>query len=145
MSVDALNGLAGDGLAAAVADLEAAPTFPAAYAARVRAAVRRLDPLPPTLDVAGALSLVAQEARIDVDAPLRTRRPGARQVKLVVKRFTGWYLKYLGDQVGDLGQAIVALGDALSGRVDDVAEEVDELRTRVARLEAEARERGEGS
>jgi len=131
---------AGDGLEEAVRELEAAPSFPAAYAARVRAAVRRLDPLPPTLDVPGALALVAQEARIDVDAPLRTRRRGAKAAKVVIKRLTAWYLTYLGDQVSDLGQAMVHLGEALAGKVDDVQEEVDELRDRVARLEAQSRD-----
>jgi hypothetical protein len=137
------NGPSPGPLETAVAELEAAPSFPAAYAARVRAAVRRLDPLPPTLDVAGALALVAQEARIDVDAPLRTRRRGARAAKVVVKRFTAWYLKYLGDQVGDLGQAMVHLGEALAERVDGVGGEVGDLRDRVARLEAQSLERGD--
>jgi hypothetical protein len=143
--IEQTNGQAGGGLEAAVAELEAAPSFPAAYAARVRAAVRRLDPLPATLDVPGALALVTQEARIDVDAPLRTRRQGAKAAKTVVKRLTAWYLKYLGDQVSDLGQAIVHLGEALAERVDGVKEEVDDLRDRVARLEADARERGDHS
>ena len=145
MRIEQGNGQAAGGLEAAVAALEAAPSFPAAYAARVRAAVRRLDPLPPTLDVAGALALVTQEARIDVDAPLRTRRRGARAAKVVIKRMTAWYLKYLGDQVSDLGQAMVHLGEALAERVDGVREEVDDLRDRVARLEAQSRERGDGS
>jgi len=92
------------------------------------------------LDVPGALALVAQEARIDVDAPLRTRRRGAKAAKVVIKRLTAWYLTYLGDQVSDLGQAMVHLGEALAGKVDDVQEEVDELRDRVARLEAQSRD-----
>jgi hypothetical protein len=130
-----------DGLAQAVQALEAAPSFPAAYADRVRAAVRRLAPFPPgPLAVPEALSLVAQEARIDVDAPLRTRRPGARTAKLVVKRLTAWYLQYLGNQVSDLGQAMVHLGEALSGRVDEVEGKVEELRRRVAKLESGDRE-----
>ena len=145
MRIEQGNGQAAGGLEAAVAALEAAPSVPAVYAARVRAAVRRLDPLPPTLDVAGALALVTQEARIDVDAPLRARRRGARAVKIVIKRMTAWYLTYLGDQVSDLGQAIVHLGEALAERVDGVREEVDDLRDRVARLEAQSRERGDGA
>jgi hypothetical protein len=142
VKVDEINDEAG-GLAGAVAELEASPSFPAAYAARVRTAVRRLDPLPATLDVPGALSLVTQEARIDVDAPLRTRRRGAKVAKIVVKRFTAWYLTYLGDQVSDLGQAMVHLGEALADRVEGVGKEVDDLRDRVAELEAEARKRGD--
>lgn len=133
----------GGGLEAAVAELEATPSFPAAYAARVRLAVRRLDPLPPTLDVEGALALVTQEARIDVDAPLRTRRRGAKAAKTVVKRCTAWYLKYVGDQVSDLGQAMVHLGEALADRVDGVKGEVDDLRDRVARLEEQAANKGD--
>jgi len=126
---------AGD-LEVAVADLEAAPSFPSAYAQRVRAAVRRLDPLPPVLDVPGALELVAQEARIDVDAPLRTRRRGARAAKIVVKRLTAWYLAYVGEQVTDLGQAMLRLGTALAGDLDGVRHDVDDLKARVERLEA---------
>ncbi len=134
-----MNGGAADDPDAAVRELEEAPSFPAAYAQRVRAAVRRLDPLPPVLDVPGALELVAQEARIDVDAPLRTRRRGARAAKVVVKRLTAWYLAYVGEQVSDLGQAMLRLGEALAGRVDDVRHDVDTLRERVERLERETR------
>ena len=137
-----------DELAAAARALEAGPAFPAAYAERVRSAVRRLDPLPSgPLDVPQALALVTEEARIDVDAPLRTRRRGARVAKLAVKRLTAWYLQYVGNQVGDLGQAVVHLGEALAARVEAVHAEVEDLRSsttgeieqlrrRVARLEA---------
>ena len=69
----------------------------------------------------------------------------ARAAKIVIKRMTAWYLKYLGDQVSDLGQAIVNLGEVLAERVDGVREEVDDLRDRVARLEAQSRERGDRS
>ena len=128
--------------------LQAAPSFPAAYAARVREAVRRLDPFPPTpMDVPQALALVAHQARIDVDAPLRTRRRGARAVKIAIKRATAWYLGYLADQVGDLGQSLVHLGVALAERVEAVqaqlaetsaatGAEIELLRARIAALEA---------
>ena len=147
-------GEAVDELVVAARALEAGPAFPAAYAERVRAAVRRLDPLPSgPLDVPRALALVTQEARIDVDAPIRTRRRGARVAKLAVKRLTAWYLQYVGNQVGDLGQAMVHLGEALAGRVDGVhaevedlrsstAGEIEELRRRLARLEAAASQAG---
>ena len=130
-----------DELVLAARALEAAPTFPVAYAARVRSAVRRLDPFPPgPLDVPQALALVSQEARIDVDAPLRSKRRGAKMVKLAVKRLTAWYLLYVGQQVGDLGQSMVHLGEALSGRLESVQTEVEELRRRVERLETEGGE-----
>jgi len=144
VSIEQMNGQAPDDLEAAVADLEAAPSFPAAYAQRVRAAVQRLDPLPPVLDVPGALELVAQEARIDVDAPLRTRRRGAKAAKILVKRLTAWYLAYVGEQVSDLGQAMLRLGEALAGRVDGVRRDVDDLKERVERLEGRAEEPPQG-
>jgi polyhydroxyalkanoate synthesis regulator phasin len=137
-----------DELVVAARALEAEPGFPTAYAERVRAAVRRLDPLPAgPLSVRQALALVTQEARIDVDAPLRTRRPGARVAKLAVKRVMAWYLQYVASQVSDLGQAMVHLGEAVSARLDGVqadldalrssaAGDVEELRRRVAALEA---------
>ena len=67
--------------------------------------------------------------------------------KLAVKRLTAWYLQYVGNQVGDLGQAVVHLGEALAARVEAVHAEVEDLRSsttgeieqlrrRVARLEA---------
>jgi hypothetical protein len=149
MAVDAAVTV-GD-LGAAVAEVEATPGFPAAYAARVREAVRRLDPFPPfPLDVPQALALVTQESRIDVDVPLRTRRPGAKLAKVAVKRITAFYLRYLADQVGDLGQALVHLGTALAVRVEGVEQELGDLRQstdmsltdlarRVAALEAARR------
>lgn len=137
-------------LGQAVEALRAAPSFPAAYAARVTEAVRRLDPFPPMpMDIPQALALVTQQARIDVDAPLRTRRRGAKAAKIAVKRATAWYLRYLADQVGDLGQALVHLGVALADRVEDVAAQLGEtraateaeielLRARITALEAVA-------
>jgi hypothetical protein len=121
--------------------LEAAPSFPAAYVARVRAAVRRLDPFPPVpLDVPQAIELVTQESRIDIDVPLRTRRRGAKVAKLVVKRMTAFSMRYMADQVGDLGQALVHLGTALAARVDEVESGVAEARGEgEARLAALAR------
>lgn len=118
-----------DDLERAVGELEAGPSFPAAYAARVREAVRRLDPFPPTpLGVPQALALVTHQARIDVDVPLRTRRRGARTAKIAIKRATAWYLRYLADQVGDLGQAMVHLGIALADRVEAVQVQLGETR-----------------
>ena len=141
-----------EGLDQAVVALEAMPSFPGPYAARVRAAVRRLDPLPPDpLNVSQALSKVSHQARIDVDAPLRSRRPGARVAKVAVKRATAWYLRYVADQVGDLGQAMVAMGVALAQRLEAVQAqmgdtraateaEIELLRARVAALEARVAE-----
>jgi hypothetical protein len=139
-----------DDLDQAVEELEAGPSFPAAYAARVREALRRLDPFPPTpLGVPQALALVTHQARIDVDVPLRTRRRGAKAAKIAIKRATAWYLRYLADQVGDLGQALVYLGVALADRVEAVQAQLGEtrvateaeielLRARIAALEAAA-------
>lgn len=143
-------------LPVALAALEASPDFPAAYVAKVRAAVRRLDPFPPVpLDVGQALELVTQESRIDIDVPLRTRRRGAKVAKVVVKRLTAFSMRYLADQVGDLGQALVHLGSALAARIEEVEIEAGEARAesdaavaalarRVAALEEAARPRPGG-
>lgn len=117
-------------LLAEVAAAEAAPGFPVAYAARVRAAARRLDPLPTgPMDLPQALDLVVHQSRIDVDVPLRSQRRTAKVAKVAIKRATAWYLRYLADQVGDLGQSLVQLGTALARRVDTVAAEVAEERS----------------
>ena len=129
-----------------VAAAEAETGFPVAYAERARAAARRLDPLPPgPMAIPQALDLVAHQARIDVDVPLRSQRPSAKAAKVAVKRVTAWYLRYLADQVGDLGQALVHLGTSLAARVDEVAAgtatqqaQLDDLTRRVAALEATA-------
>lgn len=123
------------GLEDEVQALAAQPSFPAAYVARVRAAVRRLDPFPPMpMDIPQALALVSQEARIDVDVPLRTRRRGAKLAKMAVKRVTGFYLDYVARQVGDLGQALVHLGSALADRVDGMEAEIGSTQAEVADL-----------
>ncbi|HWD09133.1 MAG TPA: hypothetical protein VHA57_08570 [Actinomycetota bacterium] len=115
-------------LGAAVAELEAGAAYPSAYITRVRAAVRRLDPLPPfPLDVPQALALVNQQSRVDVDVPLRTRRRGAKAAKIAIKRLTAFYVSYLANQVGDLGQALVHLGTALADRVEGVEEQLGSL------------------
>lgn len=128
----AAAGLAGvpiGDLGAEVTELEAGPAYPAAYLDRVRVAVRRLDPFPPfPMDVPQALALVTQQARVDVDVPLRTRRPGAKAAKMAIKRLTAFYLAYVADQVGDLGQALVHLGTALAVRVEEVEDELAGLR-----------------
>lgn len=125
-----------------VAAAEAAPAFPTAYAARVRAAVRRLDPLPAgPMDVPQALELVVHQSRIDVDVPLRSQRRSAKVAKVAIKRATAWYLRYLADQVGDLGQSLAHLGMALAQRVDAVAADVAEERSATATELAQLRRR----
>ena len=125
-----------------VAAAEAAPGFPLAYASQVRAAVARLDPLPPgPMDVSQAMALVVHQARIDVDVPLRSQRRTAKAAKVAIKRATAWYLRYVADQVGDLGQSLVHLGEALAQRVDAVASEVAEGRAATARELADLRRR----
>ncbi|HLI57444.1 MAG TPA: hypothetical protein VKY26_10500 [Actinomycetota bacterium] len=118
-----------DDLSTAVAELEAAPNFPAAYVGRVRTAVKRLEPFPPfPMDVPQALALVTQQSRIDVDVPFRSRRRSAKVAKVAVKRITAFYLRYLADQVGDLGQALVHMGTALAVKVEGVEADLVEAR-----------------
>jgi hypothetical protein len=119
-----------------------APTAPA-YIDQIRRATGRLAVQDAASDDARvALLAVVDHTHIDVDVPTGSRRRGARLVKLSVKRLTGWYLRYLGQQVTLLGQAIVRFGTALTERTERLEEvtqslrdDVGSLTSRVERLE----------
>jgi hypothetical protein len=98
-------------------------------------------------DVRLALLAVEDHTNIDVDVPTGSRMRGARLVKLSVKRLTGWYVRYLGQQVTLMGQATVRLGAALvqhTERLEEssrlLTEEVRSLAARVELLERQERE-----
>jgi hypothetical protein len=131
----------------AAAARASAPTAPD-YLDRIRRATARLAVRDgPPDDARMALLAVVDHTHIDVDVPTGSRRRGARLFKLSVKRLTGWYLRYLGQQVTLLGQAIVRFGTALTERTERLEEvarslqdEVGSLKSRVDRLEGLDRE-----
>ena len=116
-----------------------------AYLAKIRRATRRLAVSDDEADDARAALLAIEDAvRIDVDEPTISRRREAAIVKLAIKRLTAWYLRYVGDQITLLGQAIVRFGTAVVNRTDRLEEAAAALRDDMAALTArvERLERG---
>jgi hypothetical protein len=128
--------------------LAANPDFPAAYLARVRTAAARLAVTEGGRDeVRSAALLLEQQAVIDVEVPVASRTLPQRLVKQVVRKLVGWYVRYLGHQVGVLGQVTARFGLAVADRLDRMeaeqgteraamAAEIAALQARVAELEA---------
>jgi hypothetical protein len=128
--------------------LAAEPGFPAPYLARVRSAAARLAVTEGVQDdVRSAALLLEQQAVIDVEAPVASRTLPQRLVKQAVRKFIGWYVRFLGHQVGILGQATARLGLVVAERLDRMeaeqsaeravmAAEIAALSARVAELEA---------
>lgn len=124
------------------------PGFPAAYLAHVRTAIARLAVTEGGRDdVRSAALLLEQEAVIDVEVPVASRTLPQRLVKQAVRKLVGWYVRFLGHQVGVLGQATARLGLAVAERLDRMeaeqgaeravmAAEIAALQARVAELEA---------
>ena len=125
--------------------LAASPGFPAAYAARVRAAAGRLAVTEGGRDdVRSAALLLEQQAVIDVEAPVVSRSLPQRLVKLVVRKLVGWYVRFLGHQVGILGQATGRFALVVAERLDrlEAAQSAERAATeaRIAALEARVAE-----
>jgi cell division protein FtsB len=128
--------------------LAAEPGFPAAYLARVRTAAARFAVTEGVRDdVRSAAFLLEQQAVIEVDVPVTSRALPQRLVKQVVRKLIGWYVRFLGHQVGVLGQATARFGLAVAERLDQVeatqgaeraamAAQIAALEARVAELEA---------
>jgi hypothetical protein len=126
------------------------PGFPTAYVARARTAAARLAVTEGDRDdVRTAALLLEQQAVIDVEVPVASRALPQRLVKLAVSKLVGWYVRFLGHQVGILGQATARLGLAVAERLDRIeaaqtaereamAAEIAALKARVAELEAPA-------
>jgi hypothetical protein len=130
-----------DEVRAEAARVEAEPGFPAAYLARVRTAAGRLAVTEGDRDdVRSAALLLEQQAVIDVEAPVASRSLPQRLVKQLVRKFIGWYVRFLGHQVGVLGQAAARLGLVVAERLDrmeaDQSAERAAMAARVAALEA---------
>jgi hypothetical protein len=128
--------------------LAAEASFPAAYLARARTAAARLAVTEGDRDdVRSAALLLEQQAVIEVDVPVAGRALPQRLVKQVVRKLIGWYVRFLGHQVGVLGQAAARLGLTVAERLDRMeaeqkaerevmAAEIARLQARVAELEA---------
>jgi hypothetical protein len=128
--------------------LAAEPGFPTAYVARARTAAARMAVTEGVRDdVRSAALLLEQQAVIDVEAPVASRTLPQRLVKQAVRKFVGWYVRFLGHQVGILGQATARLGLVVAERLDRMeaeqaaeralmAAEIAALSARVAELEA---------
>jgi hypothetical protein len=127
--------------------LAAEPGFPADYLARVRTAAARLAVTEGVKDdVRSAALLLEQQAVIDVEAPVASRTLPQRLVKQVVRKLVGWYVRFLGHQVGIFGQATARFALVVAERLDRMeaaqsAEreamdaEIAALKARVAELE----------
>jgi hypothetical protein len=128
--------------------LAAEPAFPAGYLARVRTAAARFAVTEGGQDdVRTAALLLEQQAVIDVEGPVASRTLPQRLVKLVVRKLVGWYVRFLGHQVGILGQATARFALIVAERLDRIeaaqsaeraamAAEIAALQARVAELEA---------
>lgn len=121
--------------------LESAPGFPRSFVERVRAATgwlgaERVD------DLRHAILLLQRQAASDLEPPMAARGWPRRVLKIGVRRLVGWYLRFLGQRIGALGQATARLGLAVAERVERLGAEqaaaraeLDALRARMARLE----------
>ena len=125
--------------------LAAQTDFPAAYVARVRTATARLAVVEGDRDdVRAAALLLEQQAVIDVEAPVASRTLPQRLVKQLVLKLVGWYVRFVGHQVGVLGQAAARLGLAVAERLERMEAEQGAERAamaaRIAALEARVAE-----
>jgi hypothetical protein len=123
------------------------PGFPAAYLSRVRTAAARFAVTEGVQDdVRSAALLLEQPAVIDVDVPVASRTLPQRLVKQMVRKLVGWYVRFLGHQVGILGQATARFALVAAERLDRIeatqstereamAAEIAALKARVAELE----------
>ena len=128
--------------------LAADPGFPAAYLSRVRTATARLAVTEGGRDdVRSAALLLEQQAVIDVEVPVASRTLPQRLVKQTVRKLIGWYVRFLGHQVGILGQATGRFALVVAERLDRMeaaqsaekaamAAQIAALEARVAELEA---------
>jgi len=128
--------------------LAAEPGFPAGYLARVRTAAARLAVTAGDRDdVRSAALLLEQQAVIDVEVPVASRTLPQRLVKQVVRKLVGFYVRFLGHQVGILGQATARFALVVAERLDRLeaaqsaeraamTAEIAALKARVAELEA---------
>lgn len=126
-------------IASAAATRAAAPDFPVARVARIRASASRMaaSEFRPD-DIRHAALLLERQATLDLHVPTASRVPGVVLVKRALKQLMIWYLRFLGAQISAFGQATARFGVTVANRVDSLDREVAELTERVERLEARA-------
>ena len=113
--------------------------FPAALAAKVRAATTRLGATAVRPDdIRHAAVLVEQAAAIDAQVPTASQVAPLGYVKRLIKKATFFYMRFLADQISLLGHAAARMGFSVAERVDSLDEEVALLRARVEELERRA-------
>lgn len=113
------------------------------YLERVRTTAGRLAvPDHEPSDVRAALQSLEDATIVDVDIPTASRQPMLRVLKRTIKGLIGWYLRYLGQQITALGEAVVHVGATLADRTDEiearaaaVEQQLTELTVRVEHLE----------
>ncbi|HEV3363980.1 MAG TPA: hypothetical protein VG795_07545, partial [Acidimicrobiia bacterium] len=97
-------------------------------------------------DVRSAALLLEQQAVVDLEAPVAARTLPQRLVKQVVRKLVGWYVRFLGHQMGILGQATARFALVTAERLDRIeaaqsaereamTAEISALKARVAELE----------
>lgn len=130
--------------------LAASAGFPAAFVSRVRAAAGRLAVTEGGGDdVRSAALLLEQQAVIDIEAPVVSRTLPQRLVKQMVRKLVGWYVRFLGHQVGILGQATGRFALVVAERLDrlEAAQSAERaaLSDRIVALEARVAELESGT
>ena len=117
------------------------------YLARVRTEAGRLGVRGQRPDlVRDAVQDVEDLVHIDVDPPTYASQPGGQAIKNTIKRSVQWYIRYVANQIGALGEALVTFGTAVADRLDNLEAstqqlhaKVDELADRVEALESPQR------
>lgn len=108
------------------------------YLDKVRSAASRLGRRGvEAAGVADALAALADLSSIDVDVPTASRQRGAHLVKVAVKRSTGWYLRYVGQQVSGFASAVTRLGVALDDQATRLATRTEALEASTGRLRSD--------
>jgi len=108
----------------------------ARYLAQIRGAMARLGRRSGREEtgVASALADLADASTIDIEVPIASNRRAGRVLKLLIKKLTRWYLRYMAQQTTVLGQASVRLGTVLAEQADRLEDTTSGLANEVARL-----------
>jgi hypothetical protein len=115
------------------------------YLAKIRRATSRLTSSEVANDdLRGALLVVEDHARIDLDVPITSGRRAGGLAKWCIKRLIRWYLWYVGDQVTLLGHALVRLGSGVIEHTERLEEATGTLAAEVASLTARVDELEQG-
>ena len=122
-----------DSLEAAASRLE---EIAPGYLDRIRRRAAELGvPRTPLERAQRAVDLVTETAHINPAAPVTSTSRTGRILKQGVGRLTYFYVRFIADQVVDLGESASWMGTALCDYVAGLEAEVGSLRERVARLE----------